>query len=74
MGWRSEVLVDGTWSRDGVVWPDESSAQSAGNNLLARWMVPTDYRSVEVKDEEPNRPTWEKWVAKRGLPPERVQV
>lgn len=72
-GWKQEVLVDGTWSRDGVVWPDEKSALNAGSNLLMRWFVPTDYRAVAVT-EEPNRPTWEEWIAQQGLPPTSVSV
>lgn len=73
MGFKQEVLVSGTWSRDGIVWPDEASALSAGSNLLSRWFVPTDHRAVEV-DEEPNRPTWDEWVAEQGLPPTSVQL
>lgn len=73
MGWKQEVLVSGTWSRDGVVWPDEASAMSAGHDLLMRWFVPTDHRAVEV-DEEPNRPTWYEWVNEHGLPAQSVQL
>lgn len=73
MGWRQEVLVEGKWSRDGVVWPDEDSAMKAGSNLLMRWFVPTDHRAVET-DEEPNRPTWDEHVSDRGLPPTSVRL
>ena len=73
MGWKSEVLVDGTWSQNAIVWPDESSALSAGSNLLSRWFVPTDYRAVEV-DEAPTDPTWEAKIAQQGLPPTSVQL
>ncbi len=73
MGWKTEVLVEGSWSSNGVVWPDEDSAVKAGKDLLSRWMVPTDHRPVEV-DEEPNRATWDEHVAEQGLPPKRVQL
>ena len=72
-GWITEVCCQSTWSRNAIVWPDEHSAKQAGADLLSRWMVPTDYRAVEV-DEEPNRPTWDEDVAARGLPPRSVQL
>lgn len=73
MGWKTEVLVEGKWSSNAVVWPDEDSARTAGNDLLMRWFGPTDYRAVEV-NEEPNRPTWDEHVAGHGLPPKSVQL
>ncbi len=72
-GWITEVFAEGKWSRNAIVWPDEHSAKQAGADLLSRWMVPTDYRAVQV-DEEPNRPTWDEHVADKGLPPQSVQV
>jgi len=72
-GWITEVCCSGEWSRNQLVWPDEHSAKQAGADLLSRWMVPTDYRATQV-DEEPNRPTWDEDVAKKGLPPRSVQV
>ena len=72
VGFVVEVLV-GSWSRNAEVWPDASSADAAGRNLLARWFVPTDFRVTEVL-EVPNRPTWDQWVATRGLPPTSVQL
>lgn len=73
MGFKAEVLVDGTWSQNGEVWPDEDSAEKAGYDLLCRWFVPTDYRVVEVR-EMPNRPSWEKWVTDHGLPKKHVKL
>lgn len=73
IGWITEVLVDGTWSGNAVVWPDEDSALSAGSDLLMRWFIPTDYRATAT-DQEPNRPTWDEHVAENGLPPKSVQV
>ena len=73
MGWKSEVLVDGSWSTNAVVWPDEESAKAAGRDLLSRWFVPIDHRPVQV-DEEPNRPTWDEYVAEQGLPPRSVRL
>jgi hypothetical protein len=73
MGWKAEVLVDGVWGQNGVVWPDEDSARSAARDLYSRWMLTTDHRAVEV-DEEPNRPTWAEHVAEKGLPPKSVTL
>jgi hypothetical protein len=73
MGFKAEVYVDRTWSQNGEVWPDAESADKAGLNLLSRWFVPTDYRVVEVTDE-PNRPTWDEWVAQNGLPKRSVSL
>lgn len=72
-GWKTEVLVDGKWSTNAVVWPDKESAESAGFDLIMRWTAPSDFRSVEV-DEEPNRPTWKEYVESRGLPPKKVSL
>ena len=73
MGYKSEVFVDGEWGRNGVVWPDMASAETAAADLYSRWTLTTDHRAVEV-DEKPNRPTWDEWVAQRGLPPRSVTL
>ena len=73
IGFKSEVLVDGEWGRNGVVWPDLVSAEKAAADLYSRWMLTTDHRAVEV-EEEPNRPTWDEWVADHGLPPRSVSL
>ena len=65
MGYKSEVFVDAEWGRNGVVWPDMASAEEAAADLYSRWTMTTDHRAVEV-DEQPNRPTWDEWVAARG--------
>lgn len=61
IGWVTEVLAEGKWTRNQIVWPDEESALEAGKELLSRWFVPTDYRAVQV-NERPNRLTWQEWV------------
>ena len=73
MGWKAEVEVDGVWSQNGVVWPDENSATKAARDLYGRWMLTTGHRAVEV-DEAPNRPTWDEHVAAQGLPPTSVKL
>lgn len=73
MGFKAEVLVDGIWGSNGVTWPDMASASTAAHDLYNRWTAVADHRAVEV-DEAPNRPTWDKWVAERGLPPRSVSL
>lgn len=72
-GFKTEVLTQGSWTANGVVWPDRESAEKAGVDLLSRWTVPEDSRAVPT-DEEPNRPTWDEHVAKEGLPPRSVSL
>lgn len=83
MGWKSEVRTEpyrmvegeevGDWYPNGVVWPDEDSALAAGADIQSRWLLVLEHRAVQV-DEEPNRPTWDEWVAEKGLPPRSVQL
>ena len=73
MGYKSEVLVDKEWGRNGIVWPDMASAETAAEDLYSRWTLTTDHRAVEV-DEKPNRPIWDEWVAEHGLPPRSVTL
>ena len=72
-GFKSEVYVDGEWRRNGVTWPDLVSAERAAADLYSRWALTTDYRAVEV-EEDPNRPSWDVWVAEHGLPPRSVSL
>jgi len=73
MGYKIEVLVNGEWGRNGIVWPDMASAEEAAADLYSRWTLTMGHRAVEV-DEKPNRPTWDKWVAEHGLPPRSVTL
>jgi len=72
---KAEVLlVGGEWGSNSIRWPDEASAAAAAQDLWSRWTATIDHRAVEVEDEEPNRPTWDEWVAEHGLPPRRVSL
>ena len=73
MGSKAEVIVSGEWGQNGIVWPDRESAEKAAADLYGRWTLTSDHRAVEV-DEEPNRPSWDQWVAERGLPPRSVSL
>lgn len=75
MAWKMEVQTgtDPTWYPNGVTWPDKASALAEGKDLSGRWLLVTDYRAVE-SDEQPNRPTWDGWIAERGLPPRSVTL
>ena len=67
MAFKAEVYVQGGWSQNGEVWPDEESALAAGRDLYSRWVLVEGVRAVRV-DENPNRPTWKAWV---DTPPPR---
>ena len=73
IGYKSEVLVGGKWGQNAVVWPDRESAEAAAADLYSRWTLTAGHRAVEVQ-ERPNRPTWDEWVAERGLPPRSVRL
>jgi hypothetical protein len=47
MSYKPEVLVDGTWSPNGLAFATEAEAAQWGRDLLMRWYVPTDSRAVE---------------------------
>jgi len=73
-GYKAEVFVPGDgWGQNAIVWPDLESAEEAARDLWSRWTATVDHRAVEV-DEPPNRPTWDEWVAERGLPPRSVRL
>ena len=72
-GYKAEVLVDGEWGQNGIVWPDRASAEAAAWDLWSRWTATVDHRAVGVP-EEPNRPTWDAHVAAHGPPPRSVRL
>lgn len=53
MSWKPEVLVEGKWSGNGLVFETQEECDRYGRDLLARWFVPTDSRSLE-SDEPAN--------------------
>jgi hypothetical protein len=53
VGWKPEVLVQGTWSRNGLVFATEEEAKQNAFDLSMRWTLCMDSRAVEV-DEAPN--------------------
>jgi hypothetical protein len=50
MPWKPEVLVDGKWCRNALVFATKAEAWENARDLFSRWTVPTDYRVVEVDD------------------------
>ena len=48
--WKTEVLVDGSWSTNSCRFATEKEADAAGRELLSRWWVPTGHRAVESSD------------------------
>ena len=45
-GYKAEVLVDGEWGQNGIVWPDLESAEEAARDLWSRWTLTTGHRAV----------------------------
>lgn len=50
MAWKPEMQVEGKWCRNGLVFATKEEADAQGHDLLMRWFVPTDHRSVEVDE------------------------
>jgi hypothetical protein len=53
MSWKPEVFADGSWSGNGLAFATKEESDLWGRDLLMRWFVPTDSRSVE-SDEPVN--------------------
>lgn len=47
MSWKPEVLVDGQWSQNAVVFATEEEAVYSAKELMSRWMLVCDSRAVE---------------------------
>ena len=50
MNWKLEVLVENKWASNACVYATQEEVLAAGQELLSRWFVPTDYRAVESSD------------------------
>lgn len=50
MSWRPEMLCEGKWETNGLRFATKEEADKYGRDLLNRWLVPTDSRSVECDD------------------------
>lgn len=50
MSWKPEVLVEGKWSRNGLVFATEQEANDSAYDLMMRWMAVNDHRAVEVDE------------------------
>lgn len=48
--WKPEVLVDGKWVTNGLVFATKAEAEAWGQDLLLRWFVPRDARATETTD------------------------
>lgn len=53
MSWKPEVLVQGTWSRNGVAFTTRTEALASARDLMGRWLLVEDCRAVE-SDEPVN--------------------
>lgn len=50
MSWKPEVLVDGVWSRNGLVFATKNEAEDNARALMRRWFWVEDARAVEVSE------------------------
>ena len=54
MSWKPEVLVDGNWSRNGLVFATQKEAEDNARDLMWRWWSVKDSRAVEVDEPVKN--------------------
>jgi hypothetical protein len=50
MSWKPEVFAEGEWTGNGLRFATKEESDKWGFDLLMRWFVPTDSRSVESTD------------------------
>jgi hypothetical protein len=50
MPWKPEVLVAGTWNKNGLVFATEKEALDSAFDLMMRWFAVQDHRAVEVDE------------------------
>jgi len=50
MSWKPEVLVQGQWSQNALVFATQKEAQENAWDLRCRWILVDDCRAVEVDD------------------------
>lgn len=46
--WKPEVLVQGKWCRNGLVFATEQEAKDSADDLMDRWFSVDEARAVEV--------------------------
>jgi hypothetical protein len=47
---KTEVLVQGTWSSNALRFATKEEAEASGRELLGRWFLPSDSRATESED------------------------
>jgi len=50
MSWKAEVFTEGKWYSNAIRVATQEEAEAYGRDLLNRWLVPTDMRTVESDD------------------------
>ena len=48
MGWKTEVLSEGSWAGNSLVFATEQEAKDYGKELLSRWFVPEKSRAIQT--------------------------
>jgi hypothetical protein len=62
--WKPEVLVNGQWGQNALVFATEEEAIANARNLFWRWTLCADYRAVPSED-----PVNYRWDPTVGLVP-----
>ena len=62
-GWKPEVMVDGKFHYNELVFPTKEEAEANARDLMSRWMLVTESRAVET-NENPNY----RWVDGKLVP------
>jgi hypothetical protein len=55
MSWKAEVFTEGKWYSNAIRVATQEEAEAYGRDLLNRWLVPTDMRTVESDDPVTHR-------------------
>lgn len=50
MNWKPQVLVDGEWGSNALVFATEEEALYWGRDRMCRWILVMDYRAVQTPD------------------------
>lgn len=51
MTWKPEVRVNGQWSQNALVFATEEEAMLSARDLMNRWMLVEDARTVPSKEK-----------------------
>jgi hypothetical protein len=79
MSFKAEMLCQGEWVSNALVFATRGEAEGYASNLFMRWTVPTDKRAVESQEEVNYSWDDEKGLTRLStgtthMPPDRVKL